>query len=551
MNFRSSHRASRVSLLFAFALLASTAAAVPPVELRFKLPPDQRNPFARELWADVTTPSGGVERLPVFFLGDGQFAVRARATERGEYRLGAVTERDATRQDTVLAAKVVGGGRSKVTEIEARRPVMRAAAEPARLVFADGTPFTPIGANLAWPPSGQHPDYYASAFARFQSEHLNWMRVWMAHWSNLNLDWSNGASGALDLKVAADWDKIIAGADERGVYVQLVLQHHGQYSSTVNSNWAANPWNASHPGGFLKSPAEFFTSPKARELTEWKYRYIVARWGYSPAIVAWELFNEVHWTDAFKTSEGDVGAWHTAMAKFIRNIDTYHHLVTTSTENLASPVYAEMDYFQPHLYSADVIAGARAFSPTPDQLDRPVFYGEMGDDHLPLTDAQKQSGISIVPPVWASLMGQGRLPAQPWLGADLIEQKRLGELGAVARFVEATKLDQRANLTAFSAVIDSATRRQLTIEGVQRWQRRAAVDLDLPLDGRSLTEFANVPQIFGGSAGSRAAGIPDRATFHLDAPRELNVRAIVTGMAPYGASIRISVDGQSVVEKSW
>ncbi len=543
---------AKLSLALLAVLLVPTVMAVAPVELRFTLPVDARNPFARDLWAEVVTPSGEILRLPVFFLGRDQFAVRARAAEKGEYRLGRVTEHTTDGADAPLVAKAVGGDRRTVTERETLRPVLRSPADRTRLTFSDGTLFTPVGANVAWPPNNRL-KYYGSAFARFQEEHLNWMRVWMAHWSGLNLDWFSRSSGTLDLPVADEWDKIVAGAEEHGVYVQLVLQHHGQYSSTVNSNWAANPWNAANAGGFLKSPTEFFTSAKARELTEWKYRYIVARWGYSPAILAWELFNEVHWTDAYKLDhrEDAVAAWHGAMAQFLRRTDAYHHLVTTSTENLESPIYAEMDYFQPHLYSADVIAGARSFAPPPDQLDRPVFYGEMGDDHLPLSAEQKTSGISIVPPVWASLMGRGKLPAQPWLGADLIDRNRLGELGAVARFIEATKLDQRTNLTCFSAVVDSASHQPLTIEGVQRWQRHAAPEIDLPLDGRQLPEFANIPQIYVGAAKGRADGFPDRATFRLDAPRELNARAVISGMSEGPAFIRVSIDGKNVIETSW
>ena len=78
-------------------------------------------------------------------------------------------------------------------------------------------------------------------------------------------------------------------------------------------------------------------------------------------MVAWELFNEVHWTDAFrKGREADVAHWHSEMAKYIRSIDVYGHLITTSTENLRSPIYEKMDFYQPHLYAANLIAGARS-----------------------------------------------------------------------------------------------------------------------------------------------------------------------------------------------
>src|SRR6185312_7935832 len=160
--------------------------------------------------------------------------------------------------------------------------------------------------------------------------------------------------------------------------------------------WADNPWNAANPGGFLKAPEDFFTDPEARRITALKYRYIVARWGWSPAVFAWEFFNEVHWTDAWAHGhEADVARWHDAMAQRVRSVDVYRHLLTTSTDNLRSPVYAHLDFYQPHLYAANLLAAARSYDPSAATLDRPVFYGEFGDDHLPVPEAAKQAGLTL------------------------------------------------------------------------------------------------------------------------------------------------------------
>jgi hypothetical protein len=187
---------------------------------------------------------------------------------------------------------------------------VRRAGQPARLVLTSGAVYTPIGANLAWADKDRVA-FHLRALDAFGRAGLNWTRIWMVHWSGLNLDWlpedmgRSPPSGYLDLRVAADWDKIVAMAEEKGVYLQIVFQHHGQYSSVADSSWGQNPWNAANPGGFLPSAAEFFTSLVAKELTALKYRYIVARWGYSPAVLAWQLFNEVHWTDAIERNHDE------------------------------------------------------------------------------------------------------------------------------------------------------------------------------------------------------------------------------------------------------
>jgi hypothetical protein len=543
-----------------FWLTVGEGRAVDPVEFKFHIPKDDRNPYARDLWADILTPSGARLRLPVFFFGNGEFAVRARASEAGEYRLAAVSERVEGRA-VQLSIAVTSEVKQTVKTPATLPQVAGYRGKPARFLFGNGEHYSPIGANVPWATGNQatRTRFYQHAISEFSREGLNWMRIWMAHWGGLNLEWLPAdlsgppQRGALDARVALEWDKIVAAAETKNVYLQIVLQHHGQYSTTVNPNWKEHPWNAANRGGFLTTPGEFFTADLALGLTGLKYRYIVARWGYSPAVLAWELFNEVHWTDPIHQGKNErtVADWHDAMADYLRGTDPYRHLVTTSTENLRSPIYAKMDFYQPHLYAHNMLAGARQFAVAPENFERPIFYGEVGDDHMDLTAEQKASGIAIVPPVWASLMGQGFYAAQPWLGDRLLQRGgRLEELGAVARFLKATALSQR-DLTAFSAVVACETRVPFTLAAGQVWQRRMAPEFAVPLDGREPLEFADIPRSYVGSAENLQSGFPARATYHLDFPREMTLRARVTGVSPKGAALRFSVDGQPALEKTW
>lgn len=533
------------------------AVAVEPVQFVFRLPPDAENPFARDLWADVLTPSQKILRLPVFVFGNGLFAVRARPSEIGDYRLSTVIERDGNRS-IPLPVTAQGQVRQTVKRAAPLPQVMGYRGSPSRFLFGNSTPFTPIGANIPWA-TGDRLKFHLRALSEFNAQGLNWMRIWMTHWGGLNLDWlppDQGAAparGTLDLRVADDWDKIVSAAEEQGVYLQIVLQHHGQYSTTVNSNWKEHPWNKANRGGFLAKPDDFFSATEALALTALKYRYIVARWGYSPAVLAWELFNEVHWTDPINLGHDDtvVAQWHTAMATYLRQVDKYHHLVTTSTENLRSPIYAKIDFYQPHLYAANMLAGVREFAVDPRKLDRPIFYGEFGDDHMELSPAQKESGVAIVPPVWASLMGEGRYPAQPWLGEQLLQRGRLGELGAVARFLQATRLGEREELSAFSPMVECATQVPLTLAAGQVWQRRPAPEITVALDGRETLELARLPRNFVGSTAELQQGFPDRATFRLDAPQEIVLRPRFTGIGAKGATVRVRLDGHVALEKTW
>ncbi len=547
------------ALLVALSLVSVLRAS--PVRFEFAVPPSAQivNPFARELWAEIITPTGRTHLLPVFYVGQQVYAVHARPDEIGTYRLGNILESSRGQPATPIATTP----RSESTfenKIRLRLPPVR--VDPRHLTGftrADGRAFLPIGANVAWAHSADVVGYYRETFAAFAAANLNWMRVWMSHWGRTNLDWvrpEDGAAippGGIDPTVAARWDALLAAAEEHGVYVQLVLQHHGQFSTTVNSNWADHPWNAAHPGGFLQSPADFFTDPTARLLTALKYRYIVARWSWSPALFAWELFNEVHWVDALKIdrNEAAVARWHDDMAKFIRSVDVYAHPITTSTEDLRSPIYASMDFLQPHLYSAHLIAAARTFAPRRDGDTRPVFYGEFGDDHLRASPEVKKSGLIEPPAVWASLMGVGQSPAQIWEGGKLRDTARLSEIGAVHRFVALSGWTRHRDLQPFSAAVEGEPRVPLALAGTQHWQRRPAKEFTLPLDGREPLELGDWPAVFVTPESEAKDSFPSRGVFHVNLPKETTLRLTIAGVAEKGGALRVLVDGQPAVEGAW
>ena len=529
---------------------------VAPVAFTFEVNPEGGNPFARDLWADVVEPSGRLLRLPAYYAGSGRFCVHARPDETGVYRFVGPSEGATSDSARPLTGQLVSSPTVDVGTALALPQVEIDPRDPTSFALSDGKPFWPIGTNLAWG-HGDVTRYYDTALADYAAAGLDWMRVWMAYWDGMNLEWlpkTLGASpeiGRLDPAVAARWDDVIGHAQSDGVYLQLVLQHHGPYSSTVDSNWADNPFNAANPGGFLKTPAEFFTNPRALELTQRKFRYIVARWSWSTAIMAWELFNEVHWTDAYRNpaTRPTVAAWHTRMAAFIRSVDVYHHLVTTSTEDLQSPIYAALDYYQPHCYPPNILATIRSLPPR--AALKPVFYGETGDDHIPAPEAVKESGLLLAPPVWASLMGESRYPAQEWKGWQLISTGRIGELGAVARFLNATRLPARTGLRPDVATFEQTPKVPLVLTGGQYWRQTPETVIDVPTDGRMPADLAEIPTVFADHSHAAATGYPGKIGFRVNYPHAATLTVHVDGIGAKGAALRLLVDGASVASRTW
>jgi hypothetical protein len=216
--------------------------------------------------------------------------------------------------------------------------------------------------------------------------------------------------------------------------VQVTLQHHGQYSSTIGSdvdpNWEQNPYNVAN-GGFLSNATNFFTDPIAMKLTKRKLRYIVARWGYSTSVMGWELFNEVQFTDAANAGQWtNIETWHNTMAAFLRSQDYYRHLITSSSE-LTEPIWDETDYYQHHDYPSDLISGIQG-APTISASQRhgPDYSGECGIDFTP--------HVGLSPPLWAGIMAAQSADAMPWYWDTIDPNNDYFLIQAAADFITAS-----------------------------------------------------------------------------------------------------------------
>ncbi len=409
----------------------------PRIEASFSIGNLATDPFdyaATDVQVQIAQPDGTTISLPAFFDGGTRWRVRHTPAYLGIYLVSAITlnGQPATISNLEPANWNVTGWPSSAGFVRVDP------ANPGRFVTSDGRRYFPLGHNVAWDLNSA--TNVAGLMAKLGAAGENWSRVWMDHWDGKNLDWPkvSGAFGALSLSVAQKWDAIVSAAEQAGIAFQMTLHHHGQYSSNVDPNWPQNPYNVAN-GGFLSDATQFFTNATAKALTKRKLRYAVARWGYSPAIMAWELFNEVQFTDAAQAGQWtNVAAWHNEMAQFIRSQDPYHHLVTTSSE-LGQAIWNQCDYYQHHDYPADLISALRNPAGVPSgQPVRPIFGGECGMDSTPYLGFQG--------PLWAGLMGAQSGAAEQWYW-DHIDADNAYPLFRSARdFVLASGLPEQQSL---------------------------------------------------------------------------------------------------------
>jgi len=530
-----------------------------PVEFTFQAPATEGNPFSREIWALVESPDEQRQLLPAFYVGENNWSVRTRATQKGNYRFLRTSEIIAGRS-VPLGVDLLGRDRIRPPEIDKLNGTIKIDPRSGRdFIDEAGNLYVPFGGALPWAPDSPA-DYFPAAFSDLKSANLNWSRIWMCHWGQLNLDWIDPHHGeqvelgTLSFEVAQRWDNLIELAEQNQIRLQVVLQHHGQYTTFNNSNWAENPWNVAN-GGFLERPDDFFSHEKARQLTRDKFRYITARWGYSSAVLAWELFNEVMWTNSRRgdeTANQAVASWHTEMARHLRRYDVHDHLITTSDDDLHHPLWSAMDYYQPHLYAANMVLGVQSLEIDPRDLDRPAFYGEIGDDNMTsLTDEQRTTGFIHPILAWSGLFGQATQPAQMWYLETLRQNDRWSEVKSVGNFMRASGFSRAPLPSVSQLTVIGGDTASAKIDPGYFWQQGLNPEMEVSFDGREQPELMAFRRILTDASAHPAHPFPSKFTLNLDFPAAAAAQLKLNRVGNRGGSLRVKLDDVTIVDESW
>lgn len=311
--------------------------------------------------------------------------------------------------------------------------------------------FFPIGPNVAWydyKDSRYYPKgiYDYNHYIDELAGSANYMRIWLSRYQYLSLygpefTQMNGKKptlyfdSSLNQKDAAELDHIIAYAAKNGINVMPCFFTFGDFGNMHNSSsrWDNNPYNTLLG---LKSPTLFFSDKKAKRIAKNLIRYIVARWGYATNIVCWEFWNEVNNIPADDQPEAsfhtNIVKWHSEMADYIRSIDPFEHLVSTSLgtfsekDYIGSALYNNLDIVQYHTYGN--IQKAKSTEQRTWQLfqkfatyrplypDKPIYCGEFGfgQSTSPKYQDKDPFGFDTHNCIWASFFSGTMGPASFW-----------------------------------------------------------------------------------------------------------------------------------------
>ena len=327
--------------------------------------------------------------------------------------------------------------------------------DPRFFEFGDGTFYYPMGLNVCWASN------YGYFLDKLRACGANWVRIWLCPW-NLQLE-QPSRPGAYDLDVAAALDDLLDTCLQGGIRVQLVLRYHGMHAES----WPKNPYNMLN-GGPCALPSEFFYDTEAKAQHKRFLDYVVARWGHSTAILAWELWNEVDLAGAY--NDDKVLTWHREMAAYLKRIDDGRHLVTTSVSDAARLFglfeLADIDFVPVHFYSRDIEGYIRDTYVRYRALRKPVFVAEFSRGHRPGDDLEDLQGTGIHAGLWLTMTAPFAGNAMPWWWDTYIDRYDLyyhwQALSAFAGGID--RRNRHYELTRSAVRADDAT--QVSLQGV-------------------------------------------------------------------------------------
>ena len=414
-------------------------------EIAFELSRCYENPYDPdmiEIWGIFTSPSGKAIRVPGFF-----HQGYARTLDRKMERLiptGAPKWkiRFAPREEGLYTyeVEVLDGERLKTDPatfecVPSDDPgcVQVCADDHHCFEFEDGSFFYPIGENLPATFNvkgarqlGLKVNQFEGTFAydRFlegmERGKANYTRIWLASWS-FGLEWSRSyhpsyrGLGRYNQENAWRLDHVLQQAEERGVYVQLALTTFGHFrmASQFEGDWAASPYNIRN-GGILSWPQQFWHSEKAQKIYQRMVRYVMARWGYSSHIAAWELSNEIDLVSGYPNKKKPnprfkrgIIEWHKRCVETIRRFDPNPHLVTTNfaiwTNDPDLLTLPEVSFSSTNHYNVQIVKVMRKrVFPLKDSYGKPAIMAECGYDFKGAMPETTERYLHIC--LWASYM---------------------------------------------------------------------------------------------------------------------------------------------------
>lgn len=557
----------------------TTAAVYERVTLDLDLDAAYANPFDSaeiRVDAEVRPPSGKPWTAPGFLFRDyarrregGEEELDPAGPPRWQVRLALVEP--GPHQVVVSATDKTGTVRSTPVTLTATKAdvpgyARRSPADVRYFVTDRGETFFPIGANVCWAGSRGQTYDYDLWLPKYAAARCNYWRMWLSpEWFTFSLNTAESGYDRIDLARAWRVDYVTGVSEQLGLRVLFCIDSFNILRSKRNQHglWEDAPYIKAR-GGPCEKPGDYFTNPASLKAYRDRLRYIVARWGGSPSVFAWEFWNEVDIIDDY--SSETVTAWHCDMARYLRGLDPWRHLITTST---ATPrgdprldALPELDFVQTHHYTG----GDQVAQFDRDRLDkaaardRPHYLGEFGLGHDGRQTARDDpAGIHLHNALYAGVGQEHGGTPMTWWWDSYVEPRNLYPIfGSFARWIEGFDFVRQAPKRVVAEVLfadpaaGAVPERAPLVPQDGSWDPapyNAPVAVTVDRFGKVASDRP-LARVMHGVGGHKDLHNP--ATFTLDVPRATTFGVIVEGVSGWGgARLVITLDGKTALDQDF
>jgi hypothetical protein len=328
--------------------------------------------------------------------------------------------------------------------------------------YDNGAPYFPVGSNLGWSWTGANGTLgYQNWLKKLHEVGANFGRLYVDVPWFIGLDW-RAPVGDYTAAQEDAWrlDTILQTAEQQGIALQIVLvwaQGLTSYSGLpvnppakpsrpdISADWSQHPLNSAL-GGPFSGPAQFFVTDQGRDLFKRRLRYIIARWGYSTNVFAWDLIDQL---DRINMPTPDNASdWLKDSVNYLRTNDPYKHLITAGVRDSARASLldrAVLDFKQTRFYqrrpieqAVDQVSGTlNALSPLLSNADRPIMLSEFSLSPWFEPTGDDPTGIHIRETMWATaLSGAAGSGASWWWDTYLFPQNLTAIYAPLAAFTQ-------------------------------------------------------------------------------------------------------------------
>jgi hypothetical protein len=425
------------------------------------------DPRQADIVAVFSSPTGKQAMIPAFWMQpyecqDTCAAERLRPTEGAGWRVRftpgepgewtyIVQRRNADTMQTLRLGKFT-------VRLSDRPGFIRVGQNRRYFAYDSGLTYFPVGINLGWSWDGANntPGYLAW-LSQLRDVGANYARLYIDVPWFIGLEWRGRAGDYSQAQIDA-WrlDTILNTAEAYGIALQLVLlwgQGYSVYQGSpvlvpssparpnTEADWNSNPLNDVN-GGPVDTALQYFSSDAGRELARRRLRYIVARWGYSTSVFAWEIIDQLD-----RAVSVDVATtWLRDTVGYLREIDPYEHLITAGVRDPAREALLEpvvLDFKEGRYYHR------RPIEDTPDQIsgligvlnpllaaqDRPVLLTEFSLNPWFEPSADDPTGVHVRQTMWmTAFTGAGGSAMPYWWDTYLFPASLHTVAGPLAAF---------------------------------------------------------------------------------------------------------------------